>query len=283
MKLEGLIPPRRGDNPVEENAPPPPPDSWTWDHVNVDASGETIRATIAPPFDRGCLNCYRRHDGHKGYVAVFDNTVRECPDCRVIRRRCLYVNRSRLPSKFHGRRYDWNLIEVDGQRNPSADLFAWAKSAAVALRDGDASNVPSVALLGGTGRGKSHAAFVLAQRVIDLGVQVRWCNWSAVLGSVMDKEKSESQAFGEIYGAGFIVVDDIGVKSYNAWARDITCSFLERLPSDVVAVFTSNGTPDDGPAGLDSMIGARAASRLFGVCGRGSTVFCMGNDDYRKG
>ena len=280
---------------VERPEPPPPaPESWDWSHVRVEGEGGVLSASIAEPYHRGCLDCHRYWKDGTGYVdCVIDGpfgetkAVQQCPKCSKLKEMAKTVNRSRMPSKFLDRDFDWSVVLVDGEKDPRGPLFDWVSGCCDWIASGGSGEgrPSSIALLGPTGRGKSHAAFMLLRRAIARGLFVRWCHWSELLDSVMSKKKTQSEAFESVLiEPGLVVVDDFGVGVHSGWARDIACAFLESVPSRTFCIYTTNGVPDDpGANGLDSMIGARAASRLSGVCGRGALFFEFQGQDWRKG
>lgn len=270
------------------------PESWSWEHMAITTEGESIRARVCDAFSKGCIDCHHRWSGGRGYVEVivegsFGKTkaVTECPRCRELRKTVQGISEAGLPAKFQGRSLDWEQVVIDGSSGDEAKsaLYEWMDDVVKFLKGKTFSKPPSVSLLGPTGRGKSHVAFYLLRRAITSGVRVKWVEWSHMLDQIMSKERPKPQVIAEnLVEPGLIVLDDLGVGTFSGWARDIACSILERIPRDSVCIFTSNGIPhNDGPNGLDAMIGARAASRLSGVCGRGSAFFEFAGKDWRKG
>lgn len=274
--------------------PPLPPSEWSWEHIDVEARDGVIAASVGSMYSGGCRNCYRYWDRGRGYVEVYidgehgqSRAFSECPQCRTLRKRVNSITAARLPSKFEGKRFEWKDVSVSGASGDSVRqaFDSWVESVSEWVGECEGSEPPSIALLGPTGRGKSHAAFMIAKFAIREGVSVRWVEWSSMLNEIMSKQKTQRAAFDDaLIDPGVVIVDDIGVGNHSGWARDIACSFLEQIPRKTVCVFTSNGIPDDdGPNGLDAMIGDRASSRLSGVCGRGSAFFVFSGNDWRKG
>ena len=274
----------KAEAPKAESGPLPPaaPDSWSWSHVAIDESGASLQASRAAPFDRGCADCFE----YGGLVPVpgEPNTLTDCRKCRDLVRRVDMINRAGLPAKFFGRRFDWSLVSVDGGENPEGALTGWVDHVA-RWRNGTGAAPPSLAFFGATGRGKSHCAFVLAQRAIDCGVSVRWIHWSHLKTRIMSKREPQDHVFFGHFPkrGGVIFVDEFGVGSPNDWACEIACAFLESLPPNCVIVATSNAIPfDDSANGLVTAVGDRAASRLSGLCGQGDTYLIFSGVDHRR-
>lgn len=268
--------------------PPPAPESWGWHHVDIDKVAEFIQAKPADPYADGCELCHlnrgdvvsKVQDGHLTYTVLV-----ACPHCSTLRNRCRAITRARLPSKFEGHKFDWSLVSLAfGNRGTAEEqLMKWAASVA------DGKDAPSIALLGPTGRGKSHAAFMLAKELLSRDIPVRWMFWSALLNQLRATyDKNSRERENDIIEAalpahGVLILDDLGEGQNTEWTRGIATRIFEAKPPELKLIITSNGHPDDADENsLSRMVGARATSRMFGICGRGRAVLIFNGDDWRR-
>ena len=282
---------QRGDMVPAEAPPPPAPAEWLWRHISITGGEQYVQATRCAPYERGCAACHRLG----GYVEVTAEggyrTIAECPDCALLIRRIKLINAARLPAKFHQRQYDWRQVRIDQERSPKSAMLSWVQDLADSYQQGHEQDVPSLCFAGSTGVGKSHAAYELAKAALAADVPVRWINWLPLLdqlrGSFRDKaEHTARQTWASVLSKpeGLLVIDDLGAGSATAYSRGVACDLFERVPPHVRLIVTTNGVPNsDGEHSLDNMIGSRAASRLFGVCGRGETLLHFHGKDWRKG
>lgn len=266
--------------------PPPAPSAWSWQHLGINREGEVLQAYPTPPYDKGCEACFE----FSGYIerrAIVDGrhytALEKCPHCRKLTDKIDRINRAKLPSKFSKEVLNWAQIKLASRRNAEAEFVGWAEALV------ESSQGPSLALLGPTGRGKSFCAYTLAKYALDCDVGARWLHWPTFLESIKDTYGNNQLRPQEVWdlnlpSRGVLVVDDLGAGVVTEWSRQIAWTLFERKPLAVTFIVTSNGHPKANGAGsLDDMIGERAASRMFGTCGRGRTVYQLIGEDKRKG
>lgn len=266
--------------------PPPAPMSWTWQHLGVNKEGEVLQAFPKPPYDKGCQACFE-YGGYIERQAVVDGrhytALEKCPHCRKLTDKIDRINRAKLPSKFGAQSLDWSQVRLASNRVAESEFIEWVEAFV------ESGKGPSIALLGPTGRGKSFCAYTLAKYALDCDVNARWLHWPTFLESIKStygNTKLRPEQIWELNlpSRGILVVDDLGAGVVTEWSRQIAWTLFERKPLAVTFVITSNGHPTaDGPGGLDEMIGERAASRMFGACGRGATVYRLIGGDKRRG
>ncbi len=269
-----------------EVIPPPAPMAWNWHHLGINREGEVLQAFPKPPYDKGCAACV----DFGGYIerqAIVDGrhytALEKCPHCKALTDKIDRINRAKLPSKFAVETLDWSEITLASRKDPESEFVGWVE-AFVESRQG-----PSLALLGPTGRGKSFTAYTLAKYALDSNIDARWLHWPTFLESIKNtygnnKLRPEQVWELNLPTRGVLVVDDLGAGVVTEWSRQIAWTLFERKPLAVTFIITSNGHPKvEGAGSLDEMIGERAASRMFGTCGRGRTVYQLVGVDKRKG
>ena len=270
-----------------EILPPPAPMSWGWQHLGINSEGEVLQAYPRSPYDKGCASCVD-FGGYIERASIVDGrhytALEKCPHCKALTDKVDRINRARLPSKFAAETLDWSEIRLASRKSPEVEFVGWVESF-VEARKG-----PSMALLGPTGRGKSFTAYTLSKYALDSGIDARWLHWPTFLESIKStygngKLRPEQVWELNLPTRGILVVDDLGAGVVTDWSRQIAWTLFERKPVGVTFIVTSNGHPTaEGAGSLDDMIGERAASRLFGTCGRGKTVYqLIGADKRRKG
>ena len=256
-------------------SPPPAPARWTNDHLEFDATGETVLVKIRPPYTGGCQECYQ---GDGWIVDSETRTARRCDDCRPLRRRAARFARAALPSKFYGKHFDYKAAKAD----VIAISDAWASS----LSDG---GYDSLVLTGTPGTGKSFLAYNLARRLLAQRVSVRWVRWQSLLDKIRStyggkSAYSEREIWAEVLGSdGVVVVDDFGDGSTTDWAKGQATHMLDCLPPGLRCIITTNATVD-GSSGihLEDVLGIRATSRIFGITGGGRFMLQVSGSDWRR-
>ena len=268
--------------------PPPAPAEWGWHHIDTEAASDVLKAKPAHPFTDGCELCHQMRGSVLSEIKDNGMTYEvliPCPHCSTLRDRCQRITRAKLPAKFDGHAFDWSLVSIAfGKQNTAQDqLMNWADTVA------EGKGAPSIALLGPTGRGKSHAAFMLAKHLLSRDVPVRWTFWSSLLNklrSTYDKSSREREydiIEAALPSRGVLILDDLGEGQNTEWTRGIATRIFEAKPPELTMLVTSNGHPDDSDENsLSRMIGTRATSRMFGICGRGRAVLIFDGDDWRR-
>tara|TARA_B100000989_G_scaffold100180_1_gene73167 strand:+ start:4224 stop:5120 length:897 start_codon:yes stop_codon:yes gene_type:complete len=260
---------------AKQTNPGEAPKIWTAQDLIVDTSAATIKANKAQKWMYGCVDCYQSG----GWISGVGRDAYPCPKCDGLNGLIDRVNRSRLPSKFYGKKYDRSRQNLAGEG--SADLLTdWGRG--VFGRE----DVSGAAFVGAPGRGKSHLAYTIGQWVLfQGGRRVRWVNWpkhlEGIKASYGDRRTRSAECWDGLPTKGLVIVDDFGAAQATEWAKTQSWALFEECPQAVTLLITTNLNPSEsGAGGMADALGERAASRLFGVCG--SAIFVFGGEDKRR-
>lgn len=128
-------------------------------------------------------------------------------------------------------------------------------------------NTAGLMLWGGVGTGKTHAAYCLANALIDNGVSVYITSISALADSVFEDSYGKSNTMSRIRGCGLLILDDIGTERETSFMMEKAFEFVDaRIETGRPLVVTTNISPMQMDAATD--IGKK---RVFDRV-RGATV-----------
>lgn len=133
----------------------------------------------------------------------------------------------------------------------------------------------SLLLVGGTGTGKTHAAYAAIRALLTSGIRCTALATTAadLYAALRPRFGIDSEdEFTRYATANVLVLDDLGAAKGSEWNEEINYRLINhRYERELATIFTSNVPPKDLPVAL----GARVASRLFEMS---STVILGGAD-----
>jgi DNA replication protein DnaC len=174
-----------------------------------------------------------------------------------------------------GKRFnDRTFVTFDKKRDPQA-FDAAAKYANADNLFNRSRN--SLLFVGGTGTGKTHLAAAITNRLVEIGIPVKFATFGAHLDNIRKEFDTSGQRkyLDEIKGIPMLVIDDIGQERKTDWTRSILYDIVNyRYEHLLPMIFTTNLTFDD----LANYVEGAVWSRMMEMC---STVEMSGTD-YRR-
>lgn len=127
---------------------------------------------------------------------------------------------------------------------------------------------------GNVGVGKSYAAAMIANAVIDKGFTARFTTFSAIESLLWNAER-KSDIYGELASCGLLVLDDFGSQRSSNYMDEIVFRVVDdRLRSGKPMIVTTNLTPADMLSPKDISM-AMVMSRM---CEKSLPIKCEGKD-----
>jgi DNA replication protein DnaC len=119
---------------------------------------------------------------------------------------------------------------------------------------------------GDLGVGKTHLAATLANRMLERGARVRFCNvirWLNRLRDEMREEDSTEERMEDLEAADLLVLDDLGAQKNTAWALEQIYQVVnQRCQGLQPLVVTTNRNLNQ----LERAVGFRIFDRLLEIC-----------------
>jgi DNA replication protein DnaC len=127
---------------------------------------------------------------------------------------------------------------------------------------------PSLLLVGGTGSGKTHAAYGAIRAIGSSGAGCSWLVTTAadLYGALRPRPKVDSEdEFDRYARAGLLVLDDLGAAKGTEWNEEINYRLVNyRYERQLPTIVTTNVPPKN----LQAALGERVASRLVEMAQR---------------
>ncbi|WP_432937402.1 ATP-binding protein [Marinactinospora thermotolerans] len=140
-------------------------------------------------------------------------------------------------------------------------VCAWADQVAA-----DVSQAPSLLLWGGTGTGKTHAAFGAVRRVALAGpgrfgfLATTFPDLYAALRPGAGTSEEREQVMRRVLSVPILLLDDLGTTAASLWTEETTYRIVNHRYTRMLPVVITTNEP---PARLPELLGDRIASRLI--------------------
>lgn len=141
-------------------------------------------------------------------------------------------------------------------------------------------------LFGGVGAGKTHLAVGIAQRLLDRGIECRFCDHRELLKRIQStfdpaNPATEAGVVGPLLAADVLILDDLGVGRATDWALETLHYIVNHRYSQRRATLVTTNLEVGEGLGEDSLlraVGQRLYSRLHEMC----VLVAMHGADFRR-
>ncbi len=253
------------------------------------------------PANPQCTVC-----GGSGWKEVTREGVSAVARCECVRPPAAedLMHQSGIPPRFEHTGFD-NFSAGRRQDNPVEhdhliSAIANAKRFAADYLPNNEQGYSGLILQGPTGVGKTHLAVAVLRELMQRGFEGFFFDYQSLLKqlrSAYDVAGGDEHRVvsGRVYDADVVLLDDLGAERYSEWVEDtVTALINHRYNSRKAIIATTNlpipqlgdsWTEKDAITGRHSIkdtltdrIGARAVSRLFGMC----RIIRISTRDYRE-
>lgn len=173
------------------------------------------------------------------------------------------------PEFHHRQRVESALAKFDRATPPryraahveTSDVIAWADQVAA-----DATTAPSLMLWGGTGTGKTHAAFGAVRRIAFTGptrfgfMATTFADLYATLRPGSGSDEEREQAMRRVLRVPLLLLDDLGASKSSLWTEEVTYRLINHRYNHQLPIIITSNHP---PAALPDLVGDRITSRLI--------------------
>lgn len=105
-------------------------------------------------------------------------------------------------------------------------------------------NESGLMLWGGVGTGKTHAAYCIANALIDKGVSVHVTRISTLADSIFDDKFGQQHAMDKVRGCALLILDDVGAERETSFMCEKAFQFVdERIETGKPLIVTTNLSP----------------------------------------
>lgn len=132
-------------------------------------------------------------------------------------------------------------------------------------------------LWGSVGTGKTHAAYCLANALIDNGVKVYLTSIAALADATFHDQEDRNYVMGRVKGCGLLILDDVGAERETSFMAEKAFMFIdERVKTGKPLVITTNVSPKEMDTTQDT-----TKKRIYDRI-RGNTVAIAFNGESRR-